>query len=163
MAVVPETRLRYEFPYLAAMPETLLRPDNLYLTSMVYQTTFVASPQDLQGPELRNQDAYLTPYHAAVLIDANIDQVTTDMWTNVITDNNLLRLLLEAYFLYGYPYLPAIQKDIFLKAMVDGDERFCTPLLANIVLASACVSLFSAPYRNLPTEKCQLLMGFWSS
>jgi hypothetical protein len=40
LSLVPETRYRYEFPYIADMPAFLEVPDNPYLSSLIYENTF---------------------------------------------------------------------------------------------------------------------------
>jgi hypothetical protein len=81
----------------------------------------------------------MTSYNAAELIDPYIPNIQVSKWTSVETDDELLRVLLQGYFLHDYANYTCFQKDIFLQAMRDGDTRFCSPLLVNAVLAEACV------------------------
>ena len=39
LSLIPETRYRYEFPYLADMPAFLAVPNNPYLASLIYENT----------------------------------------------------------------------------------------------------------------------------
>ncbi|KAJ3455123.1 hypothetical protein MRS44_013723 [Fusarium solani] len=118
----PETRLHYEFPYSTSMPAALLSPDNPYLGSPVFEITSHALPQSAEQTEFPK-------------------------WTSIETDDELLRALLRAYFLHDYTNYTCFQKDIFLKAMRDGDTRFCSPLLVNAVLAEACHSYRGTTHR----------------
>lgn len=150
LSVVPETRRRYEFPYISHMPAFLLTPDNPYLKSMVYEATFsipefspantdMLTLQDLQAP-------YLKPYHAATLVDPLMLQVSASKWTSVISDDQLLRRLLSGYFLNQHPIFSVVHKDLFLEDMVSGRTRFCSSLLVNALLALACVRPPSSRY-----------------
>ncbi|KAI8710723.1 Zn(2)-C6 fungal-type domain-containing protein [Fusarium sp. LHS14.1] len=150
LAWAPETRLRYDFPYCTSMPAALLSPDNQYLGSPVFQTTFHALPQSAGQTEAwasPSETIYMTPYHAAELMDPHIPSIQVSKWTSVESDDELLRTLLRAYFLHDYANYTCFQKDIFLQAMRDGDARFCSPLLVNAVLAEACHSYRGATHR----------------
>lgn len=156
---VPEPRLRYEFPYRAGMPLGIQRSSSPYLSSYMYEAisaedhlehgTGQTDEQDLkrqyrvQELARRYPPQYLRPYHAAKLVDARLDAVDVTRWTMVITDNELFVDLLSAYLLREYPEFPVFHKDTFLQALVDGDQRFCSPLLVNAIMAQACVSLAS--------------------
>ncbi|KAI1758691.1 hypothetical protein GGR53DRAFT_215836 [Hypoxylon sp. FL1150] len=142
LSLAPETRRRYEFPYLSDMPASILVPDNLYLRSFVYETTFRAPPShgfdhDSQR-EGYGDDRYLKPYHAAQVVEPNFSNVTVSKWTSVTSDDQLLRRLLNAYLYYQHPWTAAFQMDYFLKDMGSGRSRFCSSLLVNAVLAAAC-------------------------
>ncbi|KAJ3453762.1 hypothetical protein MRS44_018394 [Fusarium solani] len=150
LAWAPETRLRYEFPYSTSMPAALLSPGSPYLGSPVFQTTFHALPQSAEQTEAwasPSETIYMTPYHAAELIDPHIPSIQVSKWTSVESDDELLRTLLRAYFLHDYANYTCFQKDIFLQAMRDGDARFCSPLLVNAVLAEACHSYSGVTHR----------------
>lgn len=145
LSLAPEARRRYEFPYISEMPTSILVPDNLYLRSFIYETTFHAPPS--HGFEHESQrhgyddDRYLKPYHAAQIIEPSIANVVISKWTSVTSDDRLLRKLLTAYLCFQHPWTAAFQMDYFLKDMASGRTRFCSPLLVNAVLAAACVSL----------------------
>lgn len=154
MSLVPETRLRYDFPYRAAMPLAIKRSNNPYLGSLMYEAVYTEShlrqEGDAEDPYQRRQDElqelskqyppqYLRPYHAAKLVDSRLDAVDVTRWTRIISDNELLVAILSAYLMQEYPGLTVLHKDTFLRAMVDGDRRFCSPLLVNALMAEACV------------------------
>ncbi|KAH6607270.1 hypothetical protein Trco_003583 [Trichoderma cornu-damae] len=163
LSVVPETRRRYQFPYLASMPIRLQTPDNPYLNSLLYETTFrgIAHQDDrrngrgnFQPPQpegrwlVQHQNIYLQPYHAAEVIDHLVDHVQPSKWTAVASDDHLMRTLLKAYILHEYPTFPVFHKDIFFQAMIDGDRRYCSPMLVNALLAEACHSFIGIPNRD---------------
>lgn len=155
LAVVPETRRRYQFPYLPTMPIRLQTPDNLYLKSVLYETVFLqpdgeGSDEDSDSSSADTQlgryhNVYMRPYHAAEVLDPLIDLVKPSKWTAVIADDRLMRALLRAYLLHEYPTFPVFHKDIFFQAMIDNDKRFCSSLLVNVLLAEACVSKTGGP------------------
>jgi hypothetical protein len=145
LSVVPETRRRYELPYLPRMPDFVITPNNPYLGSLVYDAIFdPASPPLLLEAGKASDAPYLTPYHASELIEPLLPKVTASSWTYVTTDDQLLRKLLGAYLLQQHPVFPAFHKDLFLEDMVTGHHgRFCSRLLVNSVLAISCVSFIS--------------------
>jgi hypothetical protein len=61
-------------------------------------------------------------------------------WTSISSNDQLLPKLLEAYFLYDYPWFAAFHKDYFLVDMNNDSTRFCSSLLVNAILAAACVN-----------------------
>jgi len=146
LALVPEAKYRYEFPYMSEMPASLLRASNPYLVSEIYD--YVLNPKALlpASPSLSNPRAelhlepYMKPFHAAGIQQTLLDTVKPSGWTSVSSDDGFLRNLLEAYFLHDYGWFTVFHKDLFLEDMASGRDRFCTPLLANAVLYLGCVS-----------------------
>jgi hypothetical protein len=82
MAVSPETRFRYEFPYRSEMPEDYIA-NNPYLDSLVYEASSLYSAGGYPGssrdaivsrvPGLSSdeyEDIYLKPFHAAEVVDS---------------------------------------------------------------------------------------------
>ncbi|KAK2608972.1 hypothetical protein QQS21_002452 [Conoideocrella luteorostrata] len=137
LALRPETRYRYEFPFIKEMPAFLQSADNAYLNSLVYEWTRIDAQahQVSAGGAGENETPYLRPYHAAELWDARIDAIKPSHWTTVSTDDTLMRKLLTAYFLYGSQFFICFQKDYFLEDMASNRRRFCSSLLVNAVLA----------------------------
>jgi hypothetical protein len=82
---------------------------------------------------------YQIPFHAAEMVEPIVEQITATGWTSVVSDNQLLRRLLYAYFFYPHIHSPFVHKDLFLQDMAAKRNRFCTPLLVNAVLACASV------------------------
>ncbi|KAL7907447.1 hypothetical protein GGI35DRAFT_456337 [Trichoderma velutinum] len=144
LSVAPETRRRYEFPFVTTMPAALLTADNLYLKSVIYEATFhdnnqqqLNIPLNLSSRTGSPQYIYTQPYHSAEIVNTRLSTVDISRWTAVTTDNELMRALLHAYFLYEYSSYTIFQKDIFIQALTDGNEQFCSSLLVNAVLAEA--------------------------
>ncbi|KAK4216924.1 hypothetical protein QBC37DRAFT_78044 [Rhypophila decipiens] len=139
LSMTPDTRLRYNFPYVPDMPPTLVSVDNPYLYSIFWNNPFAAilnrSPDDLES---QSNCPYSRPYHAAEFFDPRLAQVRASAWTKVDVCDELFRDLLSSYFIYEYPTYYVFQKDYFLEDMVHERRRFCTPLLVNSVLALAC-------------------------
>lgn len=145
LALQPEYRFRYEFPYLDGMPPSLEQQQNPYLHSTLYEKLRALSPhrvmsQDCQrSVEDEQERAYMMPYHAAELADPRIATIDVSRWTAVHPNNTLLRALLEIYFLFEHPFHTYFHKDLFLEDMANGRERFCSRCLVNAVLAAAWV------------------------
>ncbi|XWW92809.1 hypothetical protein V2A60_000736 [Cordyceps javanica] len=205
MAVTPETRLRYVFPYRAEMPASC-GGDNPYLDTLLYEVTSAlpalsfssSSPSSLSSPAVsassfdddgagagrrrllvperrwRQQqqqqqqrgDAgsppagetdnaagpshdtlYLSPFHAAQLLEPRLTDVQMAPWTRVCDDDALMRELLEVFFRCEYQFTSAFHKDYFLEDLAAGRTEFCSPLLVNIVLAYASVCNPKLPKR----------------
>lgn len=93
LSLIPETRYRYEFPFVRDMPAYLLRPENRYLKSPIYELTFRSVPEETDAgqqaasratgvpPGLLSQ--YLRPYHAAEVFDSRLDAIEPSKWTGV--------------------------------------------------------------------------------
>ncbi|KAK1760212.1 hypothetical protein QBC47DRAFT_289520 [Echria macrotheca] len=153
MSLVPESKYRYVFPVVDEMPAYLIRPDNPYLDSIVYEWT-ARRPRDadrsagegssgVDGGSLHTatekpHEFYLKPYHAAEVVDVLLSAAQPSKWTEVSTDDVLMRRLLSRYFLVEYGGLTFFQKDYFLQDMVEMRRRLCSSLLVNAALAIAC-------------------------
>ncbi|KAF2692176.1 hypothetical protein K458DRAFT_286529, partial [Lentithecium fluviatile CBS 122367] len=145
LSVVPETRLRYQFPYIANMPSALLTPENKYLSSLLYEAIQAGSPSNEAAPaqSLLEQSPYAKPIHAARMIDPLLEQAKASEWTSVSTNDRLMRRLLEEYFVNEHPWELVIHKDYFLEDLSTGKTDFCSSLLVNALLAKACVNTLS--------------------
>ena len=137
LALVPDTRYQYEFPFISTMPAFLEIPDNPWLNSIVFE---IASRQ-LQLPEAEHLSPYLKPFHAVEMIDPRLSNIIASQWTSVTSNDQLVQRLLQAYFAGVYPTEPAFQKDYFLADMIAGRREFCSSSLINAVLAYATVRL----------------------
>lgn len=150
LSLVPESRRRYDFPFIKSFPAFLLTPDNGYLKSPMYQVPYGQSSS--QNDNLDGyQPQYLKPYHGAQLLEPLLEEVTPSGWTTVISNKALFRRLLTAYILFQYPSCPAFKKELFLQDLALGETRFCSPLLVNAVLA--CASVCSVPSLLISTDK----------
>lgn len=153
LAVSPETRFRYEFPYRAEMPRDFVM-DNPYLDSLIYEAASLYSPSSSQQPKPQESTSasripnmkpteykslYLIPFHAARVIEPRLSNARPSLWTSICDDDVLMRDLLGAFFLCEYHSLAAFQKDYFLEDMISQEEAFCSPLLVNVTLAYSCV------------------------
>ncbi|KAL6704951.1 hypothetical protein ACN47E_007496 [Coniothyrium glycines] len=141
LCVAPETRHRYDFPYRPAMPITLQVPENHALHSRLYtaiQAFEETSPT--RNDSVLFPSPYVKPLHAAEMIDPLLAKAIPSMWTKVSSNDDLLRKLLEAFFVYEYPWMTAFHKDYFLEDMASGNTDFCSSLLVNAVLAKACTT-----------------------
>ncbi|KAJ4226248.1 hypothetical protein NW759_004832 [Fusarium solani] len=148
VALVPETRLRYEFPYRSEMPADYAQ-DNPYLGSLIYEAaSLYSAPQTSEhvSPRLmtdlgsdEQQSLYLKPFHAAHVVEPLLSNVKPSLWTPVCNDDALMRDLLSVLFRCEYQFTAAFQKDLFLEDMAARRKDFCSSLLVNIVLAYACV------------------------
>ncbi|KAF4873399.1 Nitrogen assimilation transcription factor nirA [Colletotrichum siamense] len=145
MAVTPETRLRYEFPYRSEMPEIYIQ-NNSYLNSFIYEATSLYSAHGQGRPSHATtsgsqelQSVYTKPFHAAQVVEPRLSDAKVSWWTNVCDDDSLMRDLLRALFRCEYQFSAAFQKDLFLEDLVAQKQDFCSSLLVNITLAYACV------------------------
>lgn len=162
LALVPEARFRYEFPYLSDMPPFLRNTDNPYLDSDVYEYALRQCPNSShqtshQRPQQRlltgaangadsvygagQLDPYEKPYLSATVMHPWLDSVKPSKWTTVSNDDGLLRKILHDYFLFDYAWFTFFEKDLFLEDMGTDKTRFCSSLLVNAILGIGCVSL----------------------
>ncbi|KAJ4244801.1 hypothetical protein NW762_014379 [Fusarium torreyae] len=148
MAVVPETRFRYEFPY---RPEMLKEHDvnSPYLNSIIYEAASLYSNVSSSdhtashllvdlGPK-EHKSLYLKPFHAAQVVEPLLSDAKISVWTNVCDDDELMRDLLNVLFRCEYHFTAAFHKDFFLEDMAARRKDFCSSLLVNTLLAYACV------------------------
>jgi hypothetical protein len=154
LAVAPERRYRYVFPVVQEMPACILRPDNPYLDTWLYDWELLTKNRapafrgEALGPGLskpcghtphESQSPYFMPYHAAEMIDPLLDSVKPSEWTAVSSDDVLMRKLLACFFMNIYQLCPSFHKDYFLQDMACGRQSYCSSLLVNSVLAAASV------------------------
>ncbi|KAF2652241.1 putative C6 transcription factor [Lophiostoma macrostomum CBS 122681] len=159
LSVAPETRYRYDFPYVSTMPASLVTNDNPYLQSFIYEAaTIYPSPEQLEVPQqspssleaspgpyphgaelAKYGPIYQKPFQAAVVIEPLLSQVHISSWTSVCQDDELMRSLLSIWLHCEYHFTAALQKDLFLEDMAAQREDFCSSLLVNIILAYACI------------------------
>ena len=153
LAVDPEARFRYEFPYRTEMPRHYYF-NNPYLDSVIYEATSLYPGRQASGPQTGSTTSgsqgdgslYVKPFHAASVIDSMLSEVDVAAWTNVCDDNKLMRSLLEGFFLCEYQLTSAFQKNHLLEDMAAHRQDFCSSLLVNVILAYSCVSPISRLY-----------------
>jgi hypothetical protein len=70
-------------------------------------------------------------------------EVPAKPWTSVTDDDAFVSHLISLYFTWQQPTFRWIDRDLFLADMKAGKKgsRFCSPLLVNIILTVACVSI----------------------
>jgi hypothetical protein len=148
VALAPEARYRYVFPFRSDMPQYLYKPWNQYLHSLLFEWTAIKpNAGEVRQQPTRYQDntaaamkdPYLKPFHAAEVVDARLELAEPSKWTTVSTDDRLMRKLLASYLRQDYSYLTMFHKDHFLDDMAKMRKQFCSSLLVNAVLAIACV------------------------
>lgn len=142
--VVPDDHHQYSFPYHQDMPTVLIQEGNPYLDSWLYKYSSFGGQQPYRDRDLSNWDSahYRIPYHAAEIVDPRLNATNAKKWTSIVDDDILLNRLLQMFFLTEYTWYPAFHKDYFLEDMVAGRKRYCSSLLVNAILASACVRFF---------------------
>jgi hypothetical protein len=147
LALVPESRYRYVFPLLDEMPAFLIRPDNPYLDSWVYEGVLGTGSSANRELTLSSKDRFVElpspfskPYHAAEVVEPLLSTIKPSEWTTVLSDDVLMRKMLADYFLSNYEWTYPFQKDYFLQDMAAGHGSCCSSLLVNAVLAFASVS-----------------------
>jgi hypothetical protein len=146
LSVSPERRYHYSLGHVLNIPDFLRAASSRYTTSLVYRKSFDpkwhwSSPPELPPNVADYRALYEAPFHAAEMVDADIDAAEPSKWTSVSADDELLRALLKSYFMHEYLFFPLLHKDAFLQDMISGRRRFCSSLLVNAVLAASCVSL----------------------
>ncbi|EGU86544.1 hypothetical protein FOPG_17747 [Fusarium oxysporum f. sp. conglutinans race 2 54008] len=139
----PETRYRYQFLYSRLMPSYLQTPTNPFIHSLIYEwnekdEAGKVSVPPLSESEQKYKAQYLRPVHAASIVDPRMDEIVPSKWTSVNADDNLMRTLIRAYFIYEYDWFTFFHKDYFLDDMLAGSSNFCSPLLVNAILAVGC-------------------------
>ncbi|CAI6295676.1 unnamed protein product [Periconia digitata] len=80
--------------------------------------------------------------------DPRLDSIKS--WTSVTKDNHLLSLLFSSWHTWEYSYFHFFDWDIFLDDLSCGKSDFCSELLVNAVLATACFHLPLIKDRSKP-------------
>ncbi|KAF2108725.1 hypothetical protein BDV96DRAFT_587169 [Lophiotrema nucula] len=146
LALVPEARYRYDFPYNKRMPKALIISNNTYLESPIFERAWADISASSLYPITRAREdnglasssMYLIPYHAAEVSDPLLADAKISEWTTVTSNESLLRKLLAAYIKYDAGFLTALHKEHFLYGLVENRPGYCSSLLVNAVLATAC-------------------------
>lgn len=160
LALRPDSRFRYRFPYLYSMPAPLQASDNPFLESLLYEGAEQGFAQPLPQQQqqqssiaeaiyARSNSHYMKPYHVAELVDSRLASTKAASWTSVTTDDNLFRRLLRAYLNHEYCVAPAFQKDYFLYDLARGKGHLCSSLLVNSVMAIGSVRISRSTQRSL--------------
>ncbi|KAG7423301.1 Nitrogen assimilation transcription factor nirA [Fusarium oxysporum f. sp. raphani] len=139
----PETRCRYQFLYSPSMPSYLQTSTNPFIHTLIHEWNENDHAGTISVPPLWESEEkckaqYLRPVHAASIVDSRMDEIIPSKWTTVNADDDLMRTLIRAYFLYEYDWFTFFHKDYFLDDMLAGSSTFCSPLLVNAILAVGC-------------------------
>ncbi|KAM3545936.1 hypothetical protein ARSEF1564_001217 [Beauveria bassiana] len=63
---------------------------------------------------------------------------STETWTTVTNDIELVKHILGLYFCWEYPTSASLSKEQFLRDFSQGRPRYCSPMLVNALLALGC-------------------------
>jgi hypothetical protein len=140
LSLTPEMGTRFEFPYLTTIPAAL-RGSNYFRSHIFDAIQALDSPTAFspQTSAVARQSNYAKPLFAAEMVDPLLAEARPSQWTNVSSNDHLMRKLLEGYFIFEYSWDFVFQKDYFLQDMLTGGTTYCSSLLVNALLAKACV------------------------
>lgn len=141
---VPQASSRFHFPFLDEIPPSLR--DSTYFRSRVYKAIEASEKDtDISKTHLAQQESnYWKSFSSAKLFDPLLEDAQPSQWTSVSSNDQLLRNILESYFVNQYPRQFFFVKNYFLEDMVSRRAEFCSPLLVNALLAKSCVSKFTS-------------------
>lgn len=151
--MMPGPKLRHKFPYRTQMPQALLKANNPFISSLLYNTAFTIPTSGLtsldepcEGPDADTSRSlpFRQPFGSASIVDARLDKAIPSRWTAVAADDVFMRMLLKLYFQHEHQFTSFFHKDLFLDNMLSGSTAFCSELLVNAVLALACVRYLSS-------------------
>ncbi len=152
------------------MPQSLLKANNPFVTSMLYETAFttptsvrMSLDKPSHSPDMyaSHSSPYTQPYGLASIVDARLDKAIPSRWTVVLADDVFLRMLLKLYFQYEHQFLSFFHKDLFLDDMLSGSTTFCSELLVNAVLALACVRFDISKHTHIIDKLLIIVPCFW--
>lgn len=94
-------------------------------------------------PPPTSLEAILSPSPSTASDDSSTDFRLQYLqnWTTVTSDSTLLASLIVSWTTCEYNYYHYIDRDAFLDDVAGGGTEFCSPLLVNALLASACVCI----------------------
>lgn len=123
------------------------------------------SPLDSQSslPPPTSIEAIVHRQSNALPSDPSVDLrlAHVSKWTAVTKDNNLLVNLLSAWTEREYSYFHYLDRDAFLNDMATGRSVFCSELLVNAVLASACFHHSAITDRHRPFAETSIMTSFY--
>lgn len=76
----------------------------------------------------------------------------SEPWTKVTQDNDLVKHLMELYFCWSHPFYTLFSKELFLADMARNQNKYCSPLLVNAILAVGCQYSDRGDARAQPTD-----------
>ncbi|KAH7396357.1 hypothetical protein BKA66DRAFT_566849 [Pyrenochaeta sp. MPI-SDFR-AT-0127] len=105
----------------------------------------------------------LYPSSFAAVDDLAVDPRLASLrnWTTVTTDTKFIVALFSAWDLREYVYYHYLDKEAFLDDMVNGRTDFCSELLVNALLASACFHHSAVKDRQKPFSETSMTTVFY--
>ncbi|KAF2022988.1 hypothetical protein EK21DRAFT_105527 [Setomelanomma holmii] len=82
-------------------------------------------------------------------------------WTTVTSDTDLLVSILSTWTTDEYSYYHYLDRDCFLDDMASGRSGFCSKLLVNALLASACSTCPNVKDRSKPFSDASIMTDFF--
>ncbi|KAF2851922.1 hypothetical protein T440DRAFT_516896 [Plenodomus tracheiphilus IPT5] len=115
------------------------------------------------APPPTSLEAILSPSPSTASDDSTSDPrlLYIRNWTNVTSDTNTLVSLMSAWTTCEYNYYHYLDRDTFLDDVAHGRTDFCSPLLVNALLASACFHSSVVKDREKPFSETLLTTMFY--
>lgn len=82
-------------------------------------------------------------------------------WTTVTNDADLLISILSSWTAQEYSYYHYLDRDAFLDDMASSRADFCSELLVNALLASACSTSSAVKDRSIPFSEVNIATAFY--
>jgi hypothetical protein len=82
-----------------------------------------------------------TTWEISQYVDARLNNLNIWQWTSVPISDSLAMRTISFYLVNEHPILALFDSELFIRDLVAGEGRFCSPLLVSSVLAWCCVSL----------------------
>jgi hypothetical protein len=114
-------------------------PANFSSRRSTTTTTTTTTPESFSTPS----DS--TTGDTAQYQDQRLEHVKIWQWTSVPIPDTLAARAISFYLINEHPLLAFFEADLFVRDLVSGTGRFCSPLLVSSLLAWSCVS-----HRSLP-------------
>jgi hypothetical protein len=113
--------------------------------------TYSSSDSRSSLPHRSSIEAILHPQSNATTASSLADPrlASARNWTTVIDSTSLLVSILSSWTTHEYSYYHYLDRDAFLDDMASGRTDFCSELLVNALLATACVSNPGHDYLSL--------------
>lgn len=147
-----ESRFRHDYLCEPPIPLYLQEPQIPYSEPALYGTTHqpiatgsqLVHSEPISAFERQSRPPYPEPFPAATVVDHRLNRIQPSNWTDVSSDDDFMRKLIQLYFFNEYAFWPCFHKDHFLDDMLSDSTLYCSSLLVNIVLARAVASLPSS-------------------
>jgi len=106
--------------------------------------TWHEQPGGREDPDITVQWArdrgkeYLLGTESGIYEQANNYRNVNEAWTQVTSDGEFVKHLMALYFCWEYPTFASLSKEHFISDFRDGNQRYCSSLLVNAMLAVGC-------------------------